>query len=48
MKISFYIPKETKNISQFIQKELSSSQNIQDKNVRQSVEAGLKKIAVWA
>ncbi len=45
MKISYYIPKETKNISSFIQSELSTSSNIKDRQTRQSVISGLTKIS---
>jgi len=42
MKISLYLPKETKNIRGFLETELSSARNIKSKQTKNSVIAGLQ------
>lgn len=45
MKISYIVPKGSKNVGTFIQKEIGSAKNIQDSTTRNSVDSGLRKIA---
>jgi len=44
MKISLYIPKNTKNQQQFVRKEIQSAQNIQDTNHKNNTISNLNKL----
>ena len=49
MNISYLLPKgeDTVRAKKFIDSELSTARNIKDKNVRKSVEAGLRSISYY-